>query len=57
MEAGEAALALLDGNAAAIQEHAMRIGRIWHAYLAHHRTYYAMERRWPDAPFWQRRTG
>lgn len=57
MEAGEAAHALLDGNAAAIQGHAMRIGRIWHAYLAHHRTYYAMERRWQDAPFWQRRAG
>lgn len=57
LEAGEATLALLGGNDAAIRSHAERIARIWHAYLAHHRTYYAMEQRWRTALFWQRRLG
>lgn len=55
MEAGECTLALLAGNTMAIQLHAERIGRIWRAYLAHYMTYYGMERRWPDTPFWHRR--
>ncbi|WP_035531464.1 tryptophan 7-halogenase, partial [Hoeflea sp. BAL378] len=57
IEAGEAALALLDGDGSAMHAHAARAGRIWQAYQAHHATYYGMERRWPDAPFWRRRLG
>ncbi|MCY0095743.1 tryptophan 7-halogenase [Hoeflea ulvae] len=57
MEAGESALALLDGDETAMPAHAARTGRIWQAYAGHHATYYGMERRWPDAPFWQRRLG
>ena len=57
IEAGEAALALLDGDGTAMHAHAARAGRIWQAYQAHHATYYGMERRWPDAPFWRRRLG
>ena len=36
--------------------YATRIGQIWQAYLGHMRMVYALERRWPEAPFWARRT-
>lgn len=55
LEAGEATLAILSGNDLATRRHAERMGRIWQAYVGHHRTYYGMETRWPDAPFWARR--
>jgi flavin-dependent dehydrogenase len=55
LEAGEATRALLAGNAAANAAYAARISRIWQAYVGHHATYYAMETRWPEAPFWARR--
>jgi hypothetical protein len=32
------------------------MSRIWQAYVGHHATYYGMETRWPNAPFWARRT-
>jgi len=57
MEVGEAARALLEGEETAMHAHAARAGRIWQAYQAHHATYYGMERRWPEAPFWRRRLG
>jgi flavin-dependent dehydrogenase len=57
LEAGEATLALLAGDDDATARHAARMGRIWQAYVGHHATYYGMETRWPDAPFWMRRTG
>ncbi len=56
LEAGEATLALLDGDEAATHRYAARMSRIWQAYIGHHATYYAMETRWRDAPFWARRT-
>ena len=56
LEAGEATLALLGGHTGATQAYAARMMRIWRAYVGHHSTYYGMERRWPDAPFWARRT-
>lgn len=56
LEAGEATLALLGGDDAATGAYAARISRIWQAYVAHHASYYSMERRWRDAPFWARRT-
>lgn len=55
LEAGEATGALLAGDDDATRRYADRIGRIWRAYVAHHATYYAMEARWADAPFWARR--
>lgn len=56
LEAGEATLALLAGDETASQRYASRLQRIWQAYLGHHAMYYGMERRWPDAPFWYRRS-
>lgn len=57
LEAGQATLALLAGDGTATQRYAERMGQIWQAYVRHHATYYGMETRWPDAPFWSRRTG
>jgi flavin-dependent dehydrogenase len=56
LQAGQSALRLLDGDQAAETEHAARLAAVWRAYVAHHALYYGMERRWPDAPFWRRRT-
>lgn len=55
LEAGEATLALIGGDKDAAPRYAERMSRIWRAYLGHHATYYAMEKRWLDAPFWARR--
>lgn len=57
LEAGEATLAVLDGDTAATGRYAARMGRIWQAYCRHHALYYGMERRWRDMPFWARRKG
>lgn len=57
LEAGEAALAALAGDETAAETQAARISRIWQAYTSHHRTYYAMETRWPTEPFWAKRIG
>ncbi len=57
LEAGQATLALLDGDTAATGRYATRMGRIWNAYCRHHALYYAMERRWHSTPFWVRRMG
>lgn len=59
IEAGSNALAMLDDakTDAAMRDHAAMIGRVWQAYSGHHATYYRMELRWRDAPFWQRRHG
>lgn len=57
LEAAEATLALLGGDGDATRRYADRMGRIWQAYVAHHASYYGMETRWRDAPFWMRRHG
>ena len=57
LEAGEATRAILAGDDAATRSYAARMGRIWQAYVSHHRIYYGMEARWPDAPFWAWRRG
>jgi flavin-dependent dehydrogenase len=57
LEAGKATLSLLDGDGGASGRYASRLGRIWQAYVGHHSRYYAMETRWPDAPFWRQRIG
>lgn len=41
----------------AIDGYARSIDVLWNAYTAARRELYAAERRWPDAPFWQRRWG
>ena len=42
---------------AAAQAHARRATQTLRRYLTERRRLYAMERRWADRPFWQRRTG
>ncbi|GGL00321.1 tryptophan 7-halogenase [Deinococcus radiotolerans] len=55
LEAGSAAAEWLGGAERAAAEYAGRVGQIWQAYAQHHAVYYGLERRWPEAPFWQRR--
>ncbi len=57
LQAGQSALRLLDGDETAGAQHAARLAAVWRAYVDHHALYYGMERRWPDAPFWRRRSG
>lgn len=57
LEAGEATLALLNGDTGATERYATRMSRIWQAYCHHHALYYGMEQRWRDAPFWAGRIG
>lgn len=47
------------GNALAgggLDTYAAEIEAVWAAYRQHYHAYYAEERRWPDAPFWKRRS-
>lgn len=53
--AGGAALAMLGGDAEAGAAYSAALDPVWDAYVAHRALYYGMERRWPRAPFWQRR--
>lgn len=57
VEAGETVLSALAGaDAKALwAAYAARIAQVWQAYERHLRLFYAMERRWPESPFWQRR--
>ncbi|MGH9418574.1 MAG: NAD(P)/FAD-dependent oxidoreductase, partial [Thermoanaerobaculia bacterium] len=45
----------LDGSAASLESYAGAVAAEYDVYLAARNRYYAMERRWNDAPFWQRR--
>src|SRR5581483_7307681 len=45
----------LVGRGSALGDYAQRISSIWAAYQRHYLLYYALERRWPDQPFWRRR--
>lgn len=47
--------AALNGAPDAIGEYSAHVTAIHKAYLQHRRVFYSMERRWPQAPFWQRR--
>jgi flavin-dependent dehydrogenase len=55
LKGGEAAAALLAGDVDAGTRFAAALEPVWDGYLFHRAIYYGMERRWPDAPFWQRR--
>jgi hypothetical protein len=46
---------MLRGEAGAGERYSAALGPVWDAYAAHRALYYGMERRWPAAPFWQRR--
>jgi hypothetical protein len=45
----------MTGNGNAITAYTSRLEEIRKACLHHHRTYYQMEQRWPDSPFWAER--
>lgn len=51
----ETADAHLRGDASATERYRGTIGAIAAAYRRHLALWYALEKRWPDAPFWQRR--
>jgi flavin-dependent dehydrogenase len=55
LAAARAGLAMLAGEARAGAEYSAALDPVWEAYVAHRALYYGMERRWPGAPFWQRR--
>jgi flavin-dependent dehydrogenase len=44
-----------DGDPAPLRAHALATARAFDHHLDVWRRYYAMETRWPDAPFWRRR--
>ncbi len=52
MEAARAAAGALDGDTAPAQAYAESLRRIYADYRQRLRHVYALERRWPDAPFW-----
>ncbi|MGW2248613.1 tryptophan 7-halogenase [Kitasatospora sp. NPDC001660] len=53
--AGAAVHAHLDGDPRALDHYAADLARVTAAYRRNHAAYYALEQRWPDSPFWQRR--
>jgi flavin-dependent dehydrogenase len=56
MRAGEALAAHLAGDGGALGAYAARLDSIVEAYRRNWATYYALETRWPERPFWARRT-
>lgn len=56
LRGGEAVHAALDGRTDRVEAYIERMESIRREYLRHHRIYYGEERRWPDRPFWARRT-
>jgi flavin-dependent dehydrogenase len=47
--------ASLRGKGDAVARYAQRLTRVWSAYEVNRAGAYALERRWPDAAFWERR--
>ena len=56
LAAAEAVDSYLNGNRLSLTQYHQTIGAIFDAYQQKLAASYAAERRWPDAPFWQRRT-
>jgi flavin-dependent dehydrogenase len=54
-EAAHAALRQRDGDSEAAAGYDIGIGRMWRACRKERDAQYAIERRWPDSPFWKRR--
>lgn len=52
---GRAVAARLAGDESAAPAYARRLDEIWKAYEHHRQFFYGEERRWPEAPFWERR--
>jgi flavin-dependent dehydrogenase len=57
MEAARVAAAATEGDGEAAAAYAASVTRIYQDYRARHRGIYLQERRWPDGPFWARRSG
>jgi flavin-dependent dehydrogenase len=38
-----------------LSRYAQQMQKVWDTYQAEYQSFYAMEQRWPDAPFWKRR--
>ncbi|HEX3621703.1 MAG TPA: tryptophan 7-halogenase [Acidimicrobiales bacterium] len=57
MAAAQAILARADGDVQALDAYAGAAQASYADYLRRRATYYEVERRWPDAPFWRRRQG
>ena len=53
--AAQAIQARLRGEKLALLDYARQWRAFYGEYLAARKTYYALEKRWPDAPFWRRR--
>ena len=45
----------LNGDGDRVSEYAAHVAAIHEVYLQHRRTFYSMERRWPNSEFWRRR--
>ena len=56
LAAAEAADSFLSGNALAFAQYRQTTQAIFHAYHTKLAATYSAEKRWPDAPFWQRRS-
>lgn len=55
IQAARVAASTLGGDSEHARLFAQDVRRHYDAYLAKRKSYYAMEQRWPDSPFWQRR--
>jgi flavin-dependent dehydrogenase len=55
VEGGRAAHAALAGDASGLAAYRDRVATIAAHYDANRRRFYALEQRWPEAPFWSRR--
>jgi flavin-dependent dehydrogenase len=55
IKAGEALVERLSGNLDALTNYGYRLAVIYNAYLRNRSTYYMLEERWAERPFWRRR--
>jgi flavin-dependent dehydrogenase len=56
-QAADAILESMDGNPAAVAAYTSRLEDLESEYQDQRTRFYALERRWPDSPFWKRRAG
>jgi flavin-dependent dehydrogenase len=55
--AAASTVAEMEGDVPAVGSYSDAVGSVYEEYLRNRTLYYAQERRWPEAPFWRRRTG
>lgn len=56
LNAARSIMACFEGDADALRDYAVRIKQEFAKYLNTRRSYYAIEKRWPDSSFWQTRS-